>query len=204
MAFIDHSDIVIGSTDDGHTFVLLNRAIPAAQSILTDHGFTARQRSNLGRPLFLLPPAYAGDQARMRTGDVMAALFSHTWDVTELSWTTRWSETEPPSAPDVHFNISGERVTATARTDAARRVLADHGFITTHDGYALPADMNETRQLGVVIQAESALWMQGRMGAHICLGLRTPDDIPAVPASTASNTVTPSAAETPDRSRHTR
>ncbi|MEU4205934.1 hypothetical protein AB0B79_34940 [Streptomyces sp. NPDC039022] len=203
MAFIDHNDVVIGSTDDGHTFVLLNRAIPAAQRILTDHGFTARQPSTPGRPLYLLPPAYAGEQAHTRTGEAMHFLFQHTWDVSDLSWTTRWNPDVPLPEPDVHFDVSGERVTATARTDAARRVLADHGFIATGDGYALPAGTDESRQLGAVVQAEIALSMEN-LGARIGLGFRTPADIPAVPARTSGHTPTPPAAPAPDRPRRTR
>ncbi|MFI2236476.1 hypothetical protein [Streptomyces chrestomyceticus] len=202
MAFIDHSDVVIGSTDDGHTFVLLNRAIPPAQRILTDQGFTARQPSGTGRPLYLLPPAYAGEQANTRTGEAMWTLFNHTWDVTDLSWTTRWLPDKPLPEPDVHFDVSGERVTATARTDAARRILANHGFTPTQNGYALPAGMEESRQLGAVVQAEIALSMEG-LGARIGLGFRTPADIPAAPAHT-SHTATPPAAPAPDRPRRTR
>ncbi|RSO18003.1 hypothetical protein DMH15_37230 [Streptomyces sp. WAC 06725] len=203
MAFLDHNDIVIGSTDDGHTFVLLNRALPAAQRILTDHGFTAHQPNRPGRPLFLLPPAYAGEQAHTRTGQAMHFLFRHTMDVTDLSWTTRWNPDEPLPEPDVHFHVSGERVTATARTDAARLILANHGFTPTQTGYALPAGMEESRQLGAVVQAEIALSMEN-LGARIGLGFRTPDDIPAAPAHTSSHTATPPAAPAPDRPRRTR
>ncbi|MFH8751930.1 hypothetical protein ACH4GK_33730 [Streptomyces rimosus] len=203
MAFIDHSDVVIGSTDDGHTFVLLNRALPAAQRILTEHGFTARQPSGPGRPLFLLPPAYVGEQANTRTGEATHFLFQHTWDVTDLSWTTRWNPDEPLPEPDVHFDVSGERVTATARTDAARRILANHGFTPTQEGYALPASKEETRQLGAVVQAEIALSMEN-LGARIDLGFGTPDDIPAAPTRTMGNTATPPSAPAPSPPRRSR
>lgn len=47
----------IGSTDDGHTFVVLNRRIRDGDRLLTEAGFRARE--HLGRMLYLLPPGTA-------------------------------------------------------------------------------------------------------------------------------------------------
>ncbi|MGW5366982.1 hypothetical protein ACWER6_01110 [Streptomyces sp. NPDC004009] len=51
---MDIPDVFIGSTDDGHTFVIINRRIHDADRLLTEAGFLARE--HLGRTLYLLPP----------------------------------------------------------------------------------------------------------------------------------------------------
>ncbi|RAJ64232.1 hypothetical protein K376_01329 [Streptomyces sp. PsTaAH-130] len=43
MSFVDVPDVFIGSTDDAHTFLVLNRPVPGANRLLTDAGFTARK-----------------------------------------------------------------------------------------------------------------------------------------------------------------
>jgi hypothetical protein len=59
MAVTDHHDIFIGSTDDGWTFVVVNRPIRNAARILTGAGSTVRMIE--GRTLYLLPPETAED-----------------------------------------------------------------------------------------------------------------------------------------------
>ncbi|AJT62542.1 hypothetical protein T261_0853 [Streptomyces lydicus] len=178
MAFIDHATVVIGSIDDAHTIVVLNHPLRAAHRILTGHGFT--RRTQPGRPLYLLPPVSAGKEAHRRAGDALHDLLKHTFDFVDLSWTTRWRESGPLPKPDAHFDLGGERVTATARSDAARKVLCQYGFQPTATGYTLPASMSEEHQVSLVTRAEIALSMDG-LGARIALGFRTPGDIPRAP-----------------------
>ncbi|MGA5348601.1 hypothetical protein ACPCSQ_23455 [Streptomyces griseoincarnatus] len=58
VSLLDIPDVFIGSTDDGHTFVILNRRIRDADRLLTDAGSLPREHH--GRRLYLLPPDSAG------------------------------------------------------------------------------------------------------------------------------------------------
>ncbi|MEU9344148.1 hypothetical protein AB0D74_23405 [Streptomyces sp. NPDC048278] len=75
---MDIPDVFIGSTDDGHTFVVLNRRLREADRLLTDAGFLARE--HLGRKLYLLPPGSAQD-AHERAGVAVYGLLAHTHDL---------------------------------------------------------------------------------------------------------------------------
>ncbi|WP_338933164.1 hypothetical protein WEB32_34235 [Streptomyces netropsis] len=141
MAFIDHHDVVVGSTDDGHTFIVLNRPIRTAHRTLTAGGFTAREHQ--GRTVYLLPPDTSAEEAHHRTGEALSELLTHTMDIVDLSWTTRYLETGSLPETAVRFGLSNGHVTATAHTQAAREVLAQHGFSPTAEGYALPAGLGE-------------------------------------------------------------
>ncbi|MGW5868234.1 hypothetical protein ACWFRJ_39515 [Streptomyces sp. NPDC055239] len=95
MPLLDIPDVFIGSTDDGHTFVVLNRRIRDADRLLTEAGFHPMQ--HLGRRLYLLPPGTAQD-AQERAGIAMYGLLAHTHDLIDLSWTTRGIPTSPQAA----------------------------------------------------------------------------------------------------------
>lgn len=98
MALTDHSDVFIGSTGDGWTFVVLNRRIRNGARILTGAGFTAREHQ--GRTLYLLPPETAQD-AHERAGVAAYGLMAHTLDLVDLAWTTRQHGGTPSREPDV-------------------------------------------------------------------------------------------------------
>ncbi|MER6424713.1 hypothetical protein [Streptomyces sp. NPDC001137] len=75
MSLLEFPDVFIGSTDDGHTFVVLNRRIRDADLLLTEAGFLSRE--HLGRRLYLLPPGTA-QEAHERAGIAMYGLLAHT------------------------------------------------------------------------------------------------------------------------------
>lgn len=180
MSFLDIPDVFIGSTDDGHTFVVLNRRIRDADRMLTDAGFLARE--HLGRKLYLLPPGPARD-AHESAGDALDGLLTRTIDIVDLSWTTRWSPDAPEADPDLRFQFANGTVTATAATTAARSLLEQHGF-TTVDGssYQPPPGLDQHGffLLGVVTAAEADAYTRG-LTVHVGLGIPTPMDIPAAP-----------------------
>ncbi|MGA4876610.1 hypothetical protein [Streptomyces lydicamycinicus] len=179
MPLLDIPDVFIGSTDDGHTFVVLNRRIPAADRLLTDAGFLARE--HLGRTLYLLPPGTAQD-AHERAGDAMYGLLAHTHDFVDLSWTTRWSPGTPEADPDLRFQFTDTTVTATAQTTAARSLLEQHGFALAADGssYQPPPGLDQRGLLGAVTAAETHAYTHG-LTVRVGLGIPTPIDIPAAP-----------------------
>ncbi|MBJ6622318.1 hypothetical protein [Streptomyces sp. DHE17-7] len=82
MSLLDIPDVFIGSTDDGHTFVILNRRIRDADRLLTEAGFLPREHP--GRRLYLLPPGIAQD-VHERAGVAMYGLLAHTHDLVDLS-----------------------------------------------------------------------------------------------------------------------
>jgi len=179
LPLLDIPDVFIGSTDDGHTFVVINRRIPAADRLLTDAGFLARE--HLGRTLYLLPPGTAQD-AHERAGDAMYGLLAHTHDFVDLSWTTRWSPGTPEADPDLRFQFTDATVTATAQTSAARSLLEQHGFTLAADGssYQPPPGLDQRGLLGAVTAAETHAYTHG-LTVRVGLGIPTPTDIPAAP-----------------------
>lgn len=179
MSLLDIPDVFIGSTDDGHTFVVLNRRIRDADRLLTDAGFLAHE--HLGRTLYLLPPGTDQD-AHERAGVAMYGLLAHTLDLVDLSSTTRWSPDTPEAAPDLRFQFTDGTVTATARTSAARSLLEQHGFVHAKDGssYHLPPGLEQRILLGVVTAAEAHAYTHG-LTVRVGLGIPTPTDIPAAP-----------------------
>ncbi|MEU4486690.1 hypothetical protein AB0H94_17690 [Streptomyces purpurascens] len=84
MSLLDIPDVFIGSTDDGYTFVVLNRPIRDADR--AQAGFLTRE--HLGRRIYLLPPGTA-QNAQERAGSAMYGLLAYTRDLIDLSWTTR-------------------------------------------------------------------------------------------------------------------
>ncbi|MFF9785120.1 hypothetical protein [Streptomyces nigrescens] len=179
MSLLDIPDVFIGSTDDGHTFVVLNLRIRDADRMLTDAGFLARE--HLGRTLYLLPPGTAQD-AHERAGVAMYGLLAHTLDLVDLSWTTRWSPGTPEADPDLRFQFANGIATATAATAAARSLLEQHGFAPAADGssYQLPRGLKQRSLLGAVTAAESHAYTHG-LTVRVGLGIATPMDIPAAP-----------------------
>ncbi|QQC92693.1 hypothetical protein [Streptomyces alfalfae] len=177
MSLLDIPDVFIGSTDDGHTFVLLNRRIRDADRLLTEAGFHSREHH--GRRLYLLPPATAQD-VNERAGVAMYALLAHTHDLVDLSWTTRWSPGQPAGGPDLQFEFGDGTVAVTASTTAARLLLEQHGFVSTADGASYrPRDGFDQRGLlGAVTAAEAHAYAHG-LSARVRLGIPTPADIPA-------------------------
>jgi hypothetical protein len=120
MALVDHHDVFIGSTDDGHTFVVLNRPIPAARRILTKAGFTAHDHH--GRTVYLHPPGTAPD-TRERAGVAMYELLAYTMDFADLSWTVSGPDSTSRLESDVDFRFTDATVTATASTAESRAIL---------------------------------------------------------------------------------
>ncbi|MFE0380163.1 hypothetical protein ACFW1M_32425 [Streptomyces inhibens] len=179
MSFLNIPDVFIGSTDDGHTFVVLNRRIRDADWLLTDAGFLARK--HLGRTLYLLPPGTARN-AHESAGDAMDGLLNHTIDIVDLSWTTRWSPDTPEADPDLRFQFTDHTVTATAETTTARSLLEQHGFALAADGsaYQPPPGLEQSHLLGAVTAAEAHAYAHG-LTVHVGLGIPTPTDIPAAP-----------------------
>ncbi|MFF4761074.1 hypothetical protein [Streptomyces sp. NPDC001292] len=88
-------------------------------------GFTAREHQ--GRTLYLLPPETAAD-AHERAGVAAYGLMAHTLDLVDLAWTTRQHGTSATERPGVTVCLTDHSVTATAATDQAAAVLAQHGF----------------------------------------------------------------------------
>lgn len=196
MSLLDIPDVFIASTDDGHTFVVLNRRIRNADRLLTEAGFLVRE--HLGRRLYLLPPGTAQD-AHERAGIAMYGLLAHTHDLIDLSWTTRRSPDHPAGDPDLHFRVGEGTVAVTAESTTARSLLEQHGFTPTADGSSYrPQDgLDERGLLGVVTAAETHAYAHG-LSARVDLGIPTPADIPAAArrpstAATGSLTAPPSA-----------
>ncbi|MFC5154010.1 hypothetical protein [Streptomyces amakusaensis] len=101
----------------------------------------------------------------MVTSNAIHELSAHTTDLVDLSWP---SDTHPA----VHIDLSGDRVTATAYSQAAREVLEQHRFTRTGTGYALPGELSERESLGIVAQAEAHLWDLG-LTVRTVLGITT-------------------------------
>ncbi|MFF4531691.1 hypothetical protein ACFY1P_20765 [Streptomyces sp. NPDC001407] len=183
MALTDHNDVFIGSTDDAHTFVLLNRAIPGGHRILTAAGFSPHE--HLGRTVYLLPPEERGDAASDRTSTAMAQMIEHTLDIVELAWTTTFHSPVPTGRPEVHIQICGATVMATADTDRARAVLAQCGFVAQGDGVLrLPDGVDEPEAVGRIVRAEAHLLVDG-CTIRVDLGIATPADLPPAPGEHA-------------------
>lgn len=147
MSLLDIPDVFIGSTDDGHTFVVLNRRIRDTDRLLTDAGFLTRE--HLGRTLYLLPPSTAQD-AHERAGIAMYGLLAHTHDLVDLAWTTRQDDATPSREPDVTIRFTDHAVTATAATGHADAILAQHGFISagrSNSTHCHPDSVNATRSV---------------------------------------------------------
>ncbi|MBC2878051.1 MULTISPECIES: hypothetical protein [Streptomyces] len=185
MAFIDHHDVVVGSTDDGHTFIVLNRPIRTAHRALTASGFTAREHNR--RTVYLLPPGTSAEEAHNRTGDALHALLAHTMDFVDLSWTTRYPAAGPVPEAAVRFDLSDGQVTATVHAPTARDVIAQHGFAPTPQGHVLAAQLSEREAVGAVARAEAHLSSLG-LPSKITLGIPTPKAIPAAPGHTGATT----------------
>ncbi|MEU5677036.1 hypothetical protein [Streptomyces rochei] len=177
VSLLDIPDVFIGSTDDGHTFVILNRPIRDADRLLTDAGFLPREHH--GRRLYLLPPGIAQD-VHERAGVAMYGLLAHTHDLVDLSWTTRWSPDQPAGGPELHFQVRDGTVAVTASTTAARLLLEQHGFVPTADGasYRTRDGLDERQLLSAVTAAEAHAYTHG-LSARVHLGIPTPADIPA-------------------------
>ncbi|MEU9155120.1 hypothetical protein AB0D59_32315 [Streptomyces sp. NPDC048417] len=178
MSLGDIPDVFIGSTDDGHTFVVLNRRIRNADRLLTEAGFLAREHR--GRKFYLLPPGTAQD-AHERAGVAMYGLLAHTHDLIDLSWTTRWNPGHPAGDPDLHFQFRDGSVAVTGKTTAARSLLEQHGFTLTADGssYRPRGGLHERGLLGAVTAAETHAYVHG-LSARVGLDIPTPTDIPPV------------------------
>ncbi len=201
MSVLDIPDVFIGSTDDGHTFVVLNRRIRDADQQLAEAGFLTRE--HLGRTLHLLPPGTAQDVCE-RAGIAVYALLAHTHDLVDFSWTMHWSLDHPVPDPDLRFRFGDGTVAATAKTDAARALLEQHGFTLTADGsaYRPPRGLDRRGLLGAVTSAETHAHTRG-IGARVDLGIPTPTDIPPAPrrpsSAIASTTTAPCTAAPGDR-----
>lgn len=69
---------------------------------------------------------------------------AHTMDLVDLAWTTRQDSTDS-AEPEATIRFRVNSVTATAPTDRATDVLAQHGFTPaeTAQEYTLPAQRSE-------------------------------------------------------------
>ncbi|RLU82543.1 hypothetical protein CTZ27_29910 [Streptomyces griseocarneus] len=183
MALTDHNDVFIGSTDDAHTFVLLNRPVLGGHRILTSAGFSRHE--HLGRTVYLLPPEEHGDVASDRTGTAMAQLIKHTMDIVDLAWTTTFHSPIRSGRPEVRIRVCGATVTATADTDRARAVLAQSGFDMHGDGVLrLPDDVDEPGAVSRLVRAEAHLMLDG-CRVRVDLGIATPAGLPPAPGNRA-------------------
>ncbi|MEU0119015.1 hypothetical protein ABZ137_36390 [Streptomyces bobili] len=197
MSLLDIPDVFIGSTDDGHTFVVLNRRIRDTDRLLTEAGFLTRE--HLGRTLYLLPPGTAQD-AHERAGIAMYGLLAHTHDLVDLAWTTR--QHSATREPDVTIRFTDHAVTATAATGQADAVLVRHGFIPAgaKRQYALPPRLGEHEALSAVVRAEAHLYADG-ISVRIGLGIATPQDIPPAPFRPGAAPAPPPTTQVQRRSR---
>ncbi|MER5793294.1 hypothetical protein [Streptomyces sp. NPDC001980] len=195
MSILDVPDVFIGSTDDGHTFVILNRRLRDADRLLTEAGFLPRE--HLGRMLYLLPPGTTQD-VHERAGVAMYGLLAHTHDLVDLSWTTRWNPDQPAGGPDLQFQFGDGTVAVTASTTTARSLLEQHDFVPTADGASYrPRDgLDERGLLGTVTAAEAHTYAHG-LNTRVRLSIPTPADIPASarrrPTAATGPRTTPSA-----------
>ncbi|WP_167501685.1 hypothetical protein [Streptomyces malaysiensis] len=195
MSLLDIPDVFIGSTDDGYTFIVLNRRVRDADRMLAEAGFLARE--HLGRTLYLLPPGTAQD-AHERAGIAMYGLLAHTHDLVDLSWTTRWSPDHPVADPDLRFQIGDGTVAVTAGTTTACSLLEQHGFTPTTNGssYRPPNGLDERGLLGAITAAETHAYTHG-LSVRVGLGIPTPADVPAArlrPAPAVTGSPTPPSA----------
>ncbi|MFJ6017248.1 hypothetical protein [Streptomyces sp. NPDC092952] len=176
MSILDIPDVFIGSTDDEHTFVILNRRIRGADRLLTEAGFTARKVH--GRTVYLLPPSSPED-AHEKAGVAMYGLLAHTHDLVDLALTTRWAPQEPTPtpAPDLRFMFTGSSLTATALTEKARSLLVQHGFVLSADGTYEPPRTEESSLLSAVVRSETHAYATG-VTVRVDLGIPTPGAIP--------------------------
>ncbi|KUM99919.1 hypothetical protein AQI95_35995 [Streptomyces yokosukanensis] len=198
MAVTDHHDVFVGSTDDGFTFVLLNRSIRGAHRILTGAGFTVHRHQ--GRTLYLLPPETAQD-AHECAGIAVYGLMAHTMDLVDLAWSTLHPSTTT-SEPEATIRFHNSTVTAAAVTDRAGAVLVQHGFTptgTTRE-YALPAGLGEADAVNAVVRAETHLYTLG-VRVRVNLGIPTLRDIPPAPSRSSSAPAPPSPEQTQRRRR---
>lgn len=200
MSLLDIPDVFVGSTDDGHTFVVLNRRIRDADRLLTEAGFLPRE--HLDRRLYLLPPGTAQD-AHERAGVAIYALLAHTHDLVDLSWTTRWRPDQPAGGPDLRFQFGDGTIAVTASTTTARLLLEQHGFVPTAHGasYRTRDGLDERGLLGAVTAAEAHAYTHG-LSARVHLGIPTPSDIPA--STRRRSTPTTSPRTTPSAPRRAR
>ncbi|MFB7270798.1 hypothetical protein [Streptomyces sp. NPDC056244] len=178
MAFTDHHDVFIGSTDDGYTFAVINYPLPAAHSILTQSGFTAVEHR--GRTIYLLPPRATTAEEYDSAEQALHLLHAFSMDVADLRSTGPWHGSEPAAEPAARVAFSGRHVTATATTDDARTMLDLHGFQATPEGYALPDGMGERESVNAVLGCDIHLWTLG-LACTISLNIPTPDAIPPAP-----------------------
>ncbi|MFD8351473.1 hypothetical protein ACFV1X_21350 [Streptomyces coelicoflavus] len=199
MTITDHHDIFIGSTNDGWTFLLLNRPVPHATRILTGAGFTAREHQ--GRTVYLLPPETSED-AHERTGVAAYGLMTHTHDLVDLAWTTRPHPAGTTARPHVNIRFHDGFVTASATTDQAQAILAQHGFTNadTAQHFTLPDGLSEPDTLGAVIRAEAHLFTHG-LRVRVDLGIATVQDIPPAQHRARSVPLPPSPPPSKGRSR---
>ncbi|RZD82174.1 hypothetical protein [Streptomyces albidoflavus] len=177
MTFLDLSDVFVGSTDDGHTFVVLNRRVRGADKTLTEAGF--HRQDHPGRTLYLLPPGLP-EEANTRVGIATDGLLAHTHDLVDLSWTTRWDPDRPDSAADLHVQFVSGTVTLTPKSATARSLLSQHtGLAPAADGSFRPqTGLDQRRQLAIVTAIETHAYMHS-LKVHIDLGIPTPSQIPA-------------------------
>ncbi|MFE5162940.1 hypothetical protein ACFRNT_31435 [Streptomyces sp. NPDC056697] len=199
MALTDHNDVFIGSTGDGHTFVVLNRPIRNAARCLTAAGFTAREHQ--GRTLYLLPPEAAPD-AHERAGVAAYGLMAHTLDLVDLAWTTRQHGVDAPTErPEVAIRFADGTVTATTTTDSAHAIQLQHGFAPAgaEGQYELPPGSGERDTLSAVVRTEAHLYTDG-LSVRIDLGLATVQDIPPARPRPGAALTPPSPAQAKRRS----
>ncbi|NYV73253.1 hypothetical protein [Streptomyces sp. UH6] len=176
LAITDHHEVFLGSTNDGHTFAVLNsdkrRYLGAAHRVLTKAGFAPVDHR--GRIVYLLPPTNALHQAEQ----AMYELCAHTADMADLAWTARPRHADP----QVRIFFTGNKVSIVTDSSRARAALRQLGTVNENaDGdFALSDSLTEREKVRAAVRIDLRLDRQN-ITSHIDLGIATPAAIPPAP-----------------------
>lgn len=202
MAFTDHHDVFVGSTDDRDLFFVINHPFRAVPRIMARSGFSPFERGD--RTLYLLPPGTPAGIARDAADAALTALLAETMDIADLSPTSWAKPGSRGTEPDVCFDLSTPHVTATTHSDTSREALPYYGFRPDGTHYALPDEMSELTKVSAVLRAGIHLHTLGT-GLRITLGIPTRDSLALTPRPTQSPTPKPARpAHPPEAKRRTR
>ncbi|MET8577347.1 hypothetical protein [Streptomyces sp. NPDC005012] len=173
LAITDHHEVFLGSTNDGHTFAVLNsdkrRYLRPAHHVLTKAGFAPVDHR--GRIVYLLPPTDTLHQA----GQAMYELCAHTADMADLAWTARPRHADP----QVRILFTGNKVSIVTDSPRARVALRQLGTVNenANGDFALSDSLTEREKVRAVVRIDLRLDRQN-ITSHIDLGIATPAAIP--------------------------
>ncbi|WP_367435046.1 hypothetical protein [Streptomyces celluloflavus] len=191
MALVDHYDIVLGTSDDGHPFLTVNSASPYAHNLLVNRGLTPRAHRERALYFPSLDNTFA-DACRL-IEEAAGALFPvgqrPLSSVLDLRWTTHAMLPGSALEPNVRLHAGDLPVTATVHYNdpAIHRALEDAQFQPTSAGYALPTDMDEQDQAQACKQLHGELWVLD-MPSETYLGIPSPASLAQLPYSGVSRT----------------